>query len=475
MLLLVLLLISVCVSQAWASEEQSELLYTKGLVPFGNGDDARRKALSANRTSSEEAIAFYREALVLFQQAVAEDAPYFLAVYYLGVTYGKLGRFAEAIPYLEKTRHEHPELTAAKRDLAIVYYHVQRYHDALQLLATVERTDPNSSSVLYYMAMCHYALGAKSEGDRALARTTQLNPEANPQSKSDKPWELRLGVEAGFDSNVLLQPNSGAAVRPRREKDDFRFLLSAGGSVDLWRASSTYLTVHYDFFADVHPDISNFDLQGHRLRLTSGWSPTPAINLSLDGGTNYYRVGDRHYLHELYFQPALGMFAAPWAYTLLAYRLTDQNYLISYFDPARDGLRHEASARQYVLFDGFEQFLFFGYQYQRENPSLRAGRDFQYSGHEFEVGGRVSTLWNTAIELTYSFHNRNFQFANSRSVPPLSRARDDDAHAVSFILRKPLTPQLEVYLSYLGTWNDSNLGVFAYRRHLGSLGVRVVY
>lgn len=79
-LLLVLLLLSVCVSQAWASEEQSELLYTKGLVPFGNGDDARRKALSANRTSSEEAIAFYRGALVLFQQAVAEDAPYFLAV-----------------------------------------------------------------------------------------------------------------------------------------------------------------------------------------------------------------------------------------------------------------------------------------------------------------------------------------------------------------------------------------------------------
>jgi hypothetical protein len=157
----------------------------------------------------------------------------------------------------------------------------------------------------------------------------------------------------------------------------------------------------------------------------------------------------------------------------VSYRLTNQNYLISFFDPARDGWHWEAAVRQYVLLNEFSQYIFFGYQHDRDLPSLSVGNDFQYHAHQFEVGVRTPLLRDMSTELTYFFRDENYTFANSRTN--FTKARSDNTHSLFFLVRKPLTPYLDVTVSYIAMFNDSNIDDFQYDRHIISLGLQLAY
>ena len=491
------------------ASERSEQLYTKGLLPFHQQN--------------------YQAALALFQQAVAADPQDGLAVYYLGVTYGKLGQHADALPHLEQAVALQPKMFVARQDLGVAYYRVQRYSDALAQLQEADRLTPQNGVVQYYMGLCYYRLAqypaaspplvhvaergttlshkayyylglvylAEQKLEDALAafqtaatespdtdvafgalefiqQIRQQLQAAQEQAKKDaKRWQLRLGVASKYDSNVTLRPDDvidGAAIS---DKEDFGFTFSVGGSFDIWRGTSTYLSAHYDLYHTLHLDISEFDFQSHIFRLTGGWSPTQTMTLGLEGGTNYFRLDDKDYLHEFTAMPFFGFFPTSWAYTYLSYRWTDENYLISFLDPARDGMLHSVTARQYFLIDEFRQYIALGYQYYEENPSLTRGNDFQHASHQFEVGGRTPLLFDISIEASYLFRMADYSFDNSRSA--FTEERDDDLHGAFVTLRRQLTSFLEVNISYAGYFNNSNIQDFEYDRNIVSLGFQVVY
>jgi hypothetical protein len=267
-----------------------------------------------------------------------------------------------------------------------------------------------------------------------------------------------------------------------------------------------FLAGQYDFWQSLHSSLRDFDLQAHEFKLTVQGNPYayPSLILGAEGGTNFYRLGDQDYLHEIYGMPFLGLFEGSrekkWGYSDFSARFTNENYLLSFFDPARDGWVQEIAVRQYFLFDGdkFKNYLLVGYQYSYENPSLHLGNDFQHLGTHAEVGGGITPpgLPDTELRLTYFFSNRDYTFANSRSGvlpvvlalssslsegrPRFVRARNDDTHTIWAEFRQPLpffasNFRLEMRVSYLATINDSNIDVFSYTRHIGSLGLYVTF
>lgn len=489
-------------SLAW-SAEKSQQLYAAGLVPFHKGR--------------------YEEALTLFQQAVTADPQDYLTVYYVGLTYGKLGRYAESLPHLERTVGLRPNFALARQDLGVAYYQVQRYQEALMQLHVAERLTPANGMVHYYSGLCAYRLKEYAAAQASLQRAAELDPalryrahyylglsllaagrreeavqafqvaasesprtevagyaqqrieeitKGRHQGRAEKRWKVRLGLSSQFDSNVLLQPDDEGLLLGRAgDGDDFRFTFFAGGQVDLWQGVSTYLRSQYDFYQTVQVELSEFDFQTHLFRLTGGWSPVSFLTLGLEGGTHYFRLGADSYLHEYYGMPFVGVSPLSWTYTSLAYRLLDQNYLTTVFDPIRSGLLQTASARQYFLLQGFERYLFLGYQYTEEDPRLRAGNDFQRRGNGGEVGGRTPSPFGMALEALYAFRRDDYTFLNSRMS--FTRAREDDRHSFYVILRKPLTPRVEVNVNYIGMVNNSNIADFEYDRHIGSIGFEV--
>jgi tetratricopeptide (TPR) repeat protein len=480
-----------------ASLEASERLYAEGLEHFWEG---------VKQSQNEE----FTKALEKFTEASKGKCPYYMAVYYLGVTYGKLGCYDKAVRPLEKalqlveklprqpgkTVASHPGFAVIHQDLAVAYHRTKNYEAARTHFDEALQADPQNDLIFYNKGLHSYAAEnypdalASLQGAKETAKVTlppdrrdridTLAQQVQETQERRRRWGLRFGVGSGFDSNVILQPDEGPTVGQISNQDDFRFAFTVGGTLNLLprsETSSTFLMTNYDFYQSLYTDLDDFNLQAHQFRLTGGWTPLEDLTLEVEGGTNYYRLGNDDYLHELYAMPALGYFVQPWTYTALSYRITNQNYLFSFFDPVRDGLRQELTVRQYFLTKprDFRRFFFVGYQYVNNNPSLRAGNDFQYQGNLVEVGASfpVPVIEDMSVDLSYSFRTNDYTFANSRTN--FTRARDDDIHDISVIFRKRLSKLLEVNVSYFGAFSDSNIGVFAYERHIISVALQVTY
>lgn len=501
-----------------ASEETSERLYVQGLVPFSEGD--------------------YSTALKRFQKAVDEPQPYALAVYYLGLTFGKLGEYNKAIPHFNKALTllareplDKKGFLSAHLDLAAAYYHLERYKDGLYILEKAEEIDPDNGLTYYYRGLCYSGLKdydaaiqslnkaaeldtgllaqqadyhrshvhlAKGDFDNALEalqgivetapdtrladiasdRIKQLSAQIQ-RKKPAKPWEIRFGIGGGYDSNVILDPNNAPGAGQISDEQDSGAIFKLGGTVDFWRRPSGYFTGNYDFYQSLHGTLKDYDVQAHHVQLTTGWSPDPVFNMGLQGGMNYYFLGSDKYLLEFSGMPFIGFFIHPDFYTQILYQYTDQDYLAPVFDKIRDGKRQEVSIREYFLMDQFDSYLSLGYRYDMEDPDSDAGDDFQYHGHSLELSVIVPTFWETILELGYTFHKRNYSFLNSRSN--FNKKRDDSEHDFLVTLSKPLPflesfdTYMEANISYRGTINNSNINIFEYDRHIVTVNLEFVY
>lgn len=582
--------------------EEAERLYTQGIICFREGN--------------------YDHALSLFDSArnktTEADTRYYLAVYYLGVTYGKKGNYKEAITHLDealtlvqklpkeiikyadrekmKKVEDHPGFHAIHQDLGVAHYQQKDYDQALSHLQQATTGSPSDRFTYYYQGLAHYhkglsgsgpseyetaaeafkkvieierqmspiqrdasdveprtlsetasyylsltylKLGRFEEAKRTARSTSQTTSSADRELAHDleaitaylvqkdqreKPWQIHFGVGSEFDSNVILQPGGNTpAFRQISHQGDYRFVFTFGARYDFHPTPTLRITPSYDFYQNVYTGLSSFELQAHFLRVAAEQKlPSPFFSgldlfVGLEGGANFYRLGQKDYLQELYVMPSLSHFwgsvEQPTQYTSISYRVTNENYRISYFDPARDGWLHEAMFRHYFLpFENrFESCtnqyflikpeergicMFVGYQFSHDNPSLHLGDDFQYTGHRAEIGAHIPVLSRLLLDLTYSFRNADYAFPNSRSGlrsdtllavgrsdagPRFARARDDDTHnltvswRIPFTLRERQFPLLEFKASYYWTFNRSNINVFQYHRHVGSLGFEVVF
>lgn len=464
---------------ALADQEKSENLYSEAIRHFGQQR--------------------YKKALALLQEAAAQTPPYYLAVYYLGVTYGKLGQYKQAATHLERAlqllnsspKKDRPGAVAVRQDLAVAYYHLQRFGQALDLLEQARQAAPENGLILFYKGLCQYRQGNEAEARASLRRAAELEetvrklrlPLDSPQElakrlqeqsrQRDARWQVRLGLGGQYDSNIILEPDQPPDAQAISDQNGFRLALSGGGSFDLWPAASGGLIISYDFFQSLHNDVSDFDLQAHLARLAASWLPSHRLRLGIEGGGGYFLLGGDSYLREIHLMPSLAFAVKPWTSTSFSYRLSGTNYLLPLFDPARDGMRHRILVRQYFFpFEDSSKQFFVGYGYQREDPDSPLGDDFQYGGNQFEAGARLRIGSRTVLDLSYLHRDNDYSFANSRSG--FREKRRDNLHGVLAQLSRELTPRLVLRFGYRGRFNDSNIDDFQYDRHIASVDVRFV-
>lgn len=512
------LLSSLYCSHCIASEETSERLYVQGLIPFSVGD--------------------YSSALQIFQKAANESQPYGMAVYYLGLTFGKLGEYDNAISEFKRAVKLLDGEPINKRgflqvhlDMVAAYYRLERYNAGLDILEKAIKIDPDNSLIYYYQGLCysalenydaaiqalskaadldsgylglqadylrsdaHFAKGESAEALTILQRIVEqtADPELQetakkrinqisglaPRHKPEKPWEIRFGVGGGYDSNVILEPNNAPTATQITGEQDSGAIFKLGGTVDFWRIPEGYLSGNYDFYQSLHGSLKEYDVQAHRGQLTVGWSPAPVFNMGLEGGVNYYLLGNEKYLLEYSAMPFIGFYIHPKFYTQILYKFTYQDYLSPVFDKIRDGIRQEVSIKEYYLLNNFDSYISLGYRYDMENPDSVAGNDFQYNGHSVELNLLLPRFWETQLELGYQFHKRNYSFPNSRSG--FSTARDDSEHDFLVSLTKPLpflesfNTYMEASINYHATINNSNIDVFEYNRNVVTVNLEFVY
>ncbi len=510
-----------------ASEERSEKSYYSGLRSF---------QLAQREQDEGEARRLFEEAATAFQEAADETEPYYMAGYYLGVALGKLDRYPEAIPHLEaararlesiraRTGYARLGLGAIYQDLGVAYYESDRFDDALSALIEAERLDSENPLVHFYKGLCFYRLSNTNDALGALDKAVELDPPirpraeyyvglshlardrlaqaadalrftisaaADPEMKADaqavldrmierrpeetedgpKFWELRLTLGGEYDSNVILQAESGPTFGPITDQGDFGFSVAAGGGL-IKRSETGYARVDYDFTQTLNVDISDFNIQSHLPRGEAGWRISPDFTLGVTGGGSFFRLGGEDYLRQYYVSPFARFFTHPRAYTDISYLFADQDFRGDFFEPSRDGTLHHIRARQYLLFEEADRYLYAGYSFVKEDPNSAAGAEYEYNGNAVEAGFQTGVPGDALFEIGYSFSNDDY--ANPNPLDPLNLPRNDDVHEIRVGFTKPLSPFLEFFAGYFGRFNNSNISAYQYRRHVGSFAFRFVF
>jgi len=511
--LVVVLCLSVGPIRAQANT-RSQQLYAKALLPF----HAQR----------------WQEAYVLLDQASKADPSDALAIYYHGLAAARLGFAKEAIADVERALALRSDLPGGALNLGILYFETGQFDSAEDWLQQAYRLPHDRFAAALYLGLSHYrrgddagartyladaakdpalrpaaryydALALLHQGRSAEARgvlaevQTQspdtevgqiaqayLSKGAGEQKvaaapEAEKPWSVHGDVGFQYDTNVVLAPDSGAVKQSRSigSQSDGRTALAVGGSYRLFDTAQARGVLSYDFYQSLNFDRSDFDLQGHRVRLDLASQPRrlgasrTGLQFGVSGLYDFYLLDFAGYYQEGSGTPWVTLFTGNAAATQLYYRFRSRDFLDNPFDPLRDAFNNAVGVREHLLLGAADRVLSFGYQWEDNDPLSKDGTDFAFYAHQFDADLRFPVLdWANGIA-GYALRLEEYKHVNSRTDYTLHR--HDYENQLVLRLERPLIPHLIASLEYLGVLNGSNLSEFEYNRHIVSAGVRLVF
>jgi len=488
-----LLILSLVVGDVCEASQESEMLYSKGLLEF-----------HADR---------FEPALALFQQAVQADPADVYALYYRGVTRGRLGdldgaiadlrvvverkpelkevllelgvalvdagRETEAIPWLEQAQRV-PELEAkASLFLGVAQLRVGQESAAEVKLERAASADPSlGAASLYYRGVSAYQAGRWEEAERRFGRVRAMSPSSQlgreaaeflavVEARGGRAFRLFADVGLQYDSNVTIGPDDDSLKTGISEEDDGLGVLSAGATYAPLRTQQALVNVGYEFFQSLYFHLTEFNLQNHRANAEVVGAVGNA-RLGLLGRYDYYSLDVKNFLQEATANPWFTLFHGAIARLDLWYRMRYRDFLDSDYE-LRSGFNHSPGIRHAFNLGDWSRFIAFGYRYDHEAPdeSNDTARAFGYDGHEVSAGLAWSFPADVWGDVGYAYRRERY-FAESDG-------RRDNEHRILAGLGKQLIEPLAIRLDYLGTINDSNQSVFQYNRHIVSVSLEARY
>ncbi len=471
---------------------------------FGSQDSELQKAAGLVRFHAGE----YAEALTEFEGAVSADPSDLDALYYRGVTRGRLHQTAGAIDDLRAVHTARPSLDRAALELGIALVDGERDRDALAPLEQAERNSELATQAAYFLGIARLRLGqnraAIEEFERAATDNDLRLParyyegvararlqrwvtardrfeyviSKDPESKFGKeaasflddlrPYRIFGSIGFDYDSNVQLAPanESLKSAVGISDQSDGAMELGFGAAYMPWATDEAQLWLGYEFFQSLYFDLSEFDLQDHRANATFTWNSGP-VQLGILGQYDFYLRGPDRFLQESVIEPWIAVFEEGLGRTELFLRERWRGFDERPFRGLRDAFNHSPGIRQFINLPGTTGYVFAGYRFDREDTINQRGDAFSYNGNEAEGGVGWTLPAGIATELSYAYRHESYDEP--------SDGRDDDDHRVTFWVRKQLTDHFAVRCSYLGDFNDSNKAQFEYDRNLGSVVLEMRY
>ena len=367
-----------------------------------------------------------------------------------------------------------------------VAYQAARYAEAQQLFERAVRADEGDVGARYALGLALTALQRWDAAAVAFEQVRRLRPEFDEARRAlefvqkrrqettgeagataaAKPWEIHATTGVQYDSNVRLEPSGRGSG-----KADAAFILSGGGQYDVLRRPDTLARLEYDLYQTLHPKIDEFDFRSHRVRGTVSRALRPDLWAGVQGGYDHDTLGSHSYLSEPSVMPFLSFLEGSRGLSQVSYRRGWATYLSAPFHDLRDGPNDAVAASQ--TFYWGSRSLDVGYQYGEERPTRAVGNDYRFVSHEGSVGGGFPAWFGTTVDLRYLF--RYDDYTRPNSFAGFRKTRLDVAHEFYAGVKRPIASHLNAALVYYGTINDSNIGIFEYRRHVVSALLEVTY
>jgi hypothetical protein len=158
--------------------------------------------------------------------------------------------------------------------------------------------------------------------------------------------------------------------------------------------------------------------------------------------------------------------------TQVTYRWGNETYFSQPFDEVRDGPSNAGGVSQTLYFDKGRSANA-GFQIGAESPRSETGNDYDLRFYQANVSYEFSAWWKTVVDLMYLYRYDDYRHLNS--FADFQKRRHDSIHYLFASVERPVTSHVSAVVSYLGTFDDSNIPLFAYDRNIVSLLLRVAF
>src|SRR6185295_8749529 len=130
-----------------------------------------------------------------------------------------------------------------------------------------------------------------------------------------------------YDSNVNAAPSDSAYNGSGSGEGDGATVVGAGGGYTLLDTDFGSLRATYDFSQSIHFQLSEFDLQGHRLRLEAA-SPAGWLSYGLAGTYDFYLLDYQSFYQEILGTPWVAVREGSAAATQLYYTARGRDFFV---------------------------------------------------------------------------------------------------------------------------------------------------
>jgi len=511
-------------SAARASVE-SQVHYARGLLAYSKGQWEQAYGLfdRAVKADPDDAWSLYYRGLAQgkrgsaaagisdLEKALEINPSLPHAALDLGIANLEAGRLEASKQWLERAYREGSERHVAALFLGVVSYRLGENAEATKYLSEAESDPEVRTSARYYNAL---ALIRQRRGDAArseLEKVTQEAPggemeiAARPyladelgvaprfaDGGSAKPWSVfgKFGIE--YDSNVIAGPSDNPVQRanPRptplpgsrsnvSADGDGRVVLSAGGAYRLIDDDVWSLSMGGDVRSSIHFSLSEYDLLAFPLWLevASHWGE---VRYGVAGEWHYYLLDYENFYQEGLVTPWISFPEAEGLWGQVYYTFRGRDFFEKPFDPGRDGYNHAVGLRQQASLENLGVTLTGGIQYDKEDTVSNGpmGREFQYNGFQFDVGGGYDVMDALRVYTSYLLRIEDYDHPNSFAGAPTSSfqfRRHDNGHFFLVGGEYDVTENVALTTDLLAVINGSNIENFEYDRFIFSPGVRVSF
>jgi len=391
------------------------------------------------------------EAIVLLKQVhkVQPDRPDL--GYLLGSAYLRQGRHADALKAFREGKTSSPEVAAAVRLYeGVALARLGRIKEARAQLGTLRQEAPGSALG---------KLAGKFHDQLAiLPRPRRLH--------------AFLKLAGQYDDNAAVVPTENVFGLREQDTHSYGALLNARVAYDLVKEPTHEITAGYGFLQTVNFEISHVDLQNHDVSL-GGLYRGRIMGMDFQAGaaasTGLMLIDYKRFLHRSSVSPYFVLAERSWTASTVFARYQLKDFLRQ---EGRRGTPEDRDAETYLL--GVTQTFVLpwhnitarvGYQYADENAD---GSNIDYHGNKAVAGLGVPLPWlDMRLDVAGELHVRSYSHRHTF----YAEHRRDKEMALSAILTVPLPKDVSLTFEYLLDRNDSNLAVFDYKRHVGTVGV----
>lgn len=513
------------------------------------------------------------DALQRFEDAIKLDPGNGTAHFLAGVALNRLGRYQEALPHLEQARAQKSSAPPGRIDWfeGEAHYWLGEHQAAVAKFQEALKQDPQDAYAHFYLGLAQLQLGMDKEAVASLDRAVAIAPalgastsyyagkayyaqgdvakarqefesaltaagaSANLQKAStnylaaseQKPasqiprGELRVGLAAESDSNVILEPNDPFVIS---DQSDNRLTLNVRGALLPFIDQHGWtMALVFNGYQSLHQDLDEFDLTAPQSVVSFTWGKDPQgylsgpitytrvpfgdspVAFSIQYGFNYYYLSGDSYLRTNEVGASLKIPEGRWTSTQIDTDYRDNTFLQF---SARTGTYFQARAVQSLYLGGRDKTLRLGVRMAASDadgafaeapagavlpctqvvsgPCLDQATvdrriedggipdDYDYDEQEFFADISIAFPHRVGFFFQASFLNRDYDNLNSNPSlddPDQAVTREDD----QLLLSSSVVWSFATHWSLVGRYSwyntDSNKRYYDYDRGIASLGV----